>query len=114
MKLTENQRTFAETNHNLVEEYLKKKHLNENDYYDVVIFGYLRAVKQYDECAELRRFKFQAIAFKAMDSALSKHYKAENAQKEHFVVLSLEKPFGEYTNRTLYDVLYAPQLQMAV
>jgi len=38
---------FAEQNHDLVIDYLHRKRLPMDDYYDVVIFGYLSAVQQY-------------------------------------------------------------------
>lgn len=42
--LTRKQQKFAEENHNLVYSFLNKKKLNESVFYDVVIFGYLKAV----------------------------------------------------------------------
>lgn len=45
--MTQEERQFAEQNHSLVTEFIRKKHLAMNDYYDIVIFGYLSAVQQY-------------------------------------------------------------------
>ena len=42
--LTEEQKIFAEQNHMLVERFLWKNHLERAEFYDVVIFGYLKAV----------------------------------------------------------------------
>ena len=45
--LTPEQRLFAEENHNLVYKFLAENHLPRDEFYDVVIFGYLRAVSRY-------------------------------------------------------------------
>ena len=45
--MTQEEREFAEQKHDLVVEFLRRRHLPMNDYYDIVIFGYLSAVQQY-------------------------------------------------------------------
>ena len=45
--LNEEQRRFATENHNLVYAFLNEKGLSEDEYYDVVIFGYLYAVNDF-------------------------------------------------------------------
>ena len=45
--LTKEQRRFAEENHHLVFTFLNQKDLPESAFYDVVIFGYLKAVQEY-------------------------------------------------------------------
>ena len=45
--MTQEEREFAEEYHDLVIDFLRYKHLPMNDFYDVVIFGYLSAVQQY-------------------------------------------------------------------
>ena len=42
--LTEEQRHFAAENHNLIYTYLWDRRLEVDDYYDIAVFGYLRAV----------------------------------------------------------------------
>ena len=42
--MSQAQQLFAEEHHNLVYAFLKEKKLPEDEYYDVVIFGYLQAV----------------------------------------------------------------------
>ena len=41
--LNDTQRIFADKNHNLVYKFLHEKNLPASEYYDIVIFGYLRA-----------------------------------------------------------------------
>ena len=45
--LNDTQRIFADKNHNLVYKFLHEKNLPASEYYDIVIFGYLRAVQRY-------------------------------------------------------------------
>jgi len=62
-KLTLDQQAFAAENHNLVYDYLNERKLPEDEYYDIIIFGYLLAVKKYLERANLRKkYKFSTIA----------------------------------------------------
>lgn len=42
--MTPAQQLFAEEHHNLVYAFLNEKKLPEDEYYDVVVFGYLQAV----------------------------------------------------------------------
>ncbi len=45
--MTQEEREFAEQNHDLVIDYLRRRRLPMDDFYDIVIFGYLSAVQQY-------------------------------------------------------------------
>ncbi len=68
--MAQEERGFAERNHDLVIDYLHRKHLPMDDYYDVVIFGYLSAVQQYFRDPP-PNVTFKAMAFRAMkDSVL--------------------------------------------
>ena len=48
-ELTHLQRQFAEEHQDTVFRFLSHKNLSVEDYYDIVIFGYLQAVQEYDE-----------------------------------------------------------------
>ncbi len=68
--MTQEERDFAEQHHDLVVDYLRRKRLPMNDFYDVVIFGYLSAVQQYFRNPPAG-VAFKAMAFRAMkDSVL--------------------------------------------
>ena len=68
--MTQEEREFAEQKHDLVVEFLRRRHLPMNDYYDIVIFGYLSAVQQYFRDPPIG-VEFRAMAFRAMkDSVL--------------------------------------------
>lgn len=65
--LTEQQKDFAAANHGLVHAFLNAYGLNEDEFYDVVIFGYLRAVRRYFTEANLKKYKLIFIkAFGAL------------------------------------------------
>ena len=58
--MTPAQQLFAEEHHNLVYAFLNEKKLPEDEYYDVVVFGYLQAVMDYTTQGESSRFSFAA------------------------------------------------------
>ena len=53
--LTEQESAFAAENHSLIFRFLSRKGLPEDEYYDVVAFGYLNGVKKYFRREELRK-----------------------------------------------------------
>jgi RNA polymerase sigma-70 factor (ECF subfamily) len=87
--LTPEQRQFAEDNHDIISSFLRWKRLNQ-DYYDIVVFGYLRAVRNYFERSELRQYAFKTIAYYAMNSDLYNHYRKQYRQKRTAYVMSLD------------------------
>jgi RNA polymerase sigma factor (sigma-70 family) len=82
---------FVTDHHGLVFSFLKSRGLDENDFYDVVIFGFLKAVKDYLNTLELsKKYEFSTIAYKSMRSALHKHYITQNRQKRKANTISFE------------------------
>jgi RNA polymerase sigma-70 factor (ECF subfamily) len=79
MPLTAEQSTFAAENHGLIEKYLNSEHFSQDDFYDVAVFGYLRAVQDYLTQPELRRRPFADVAFQAMgqDVRTSQEYRRQ-------------------------------------
>ena len=71
--LTYRQSVFAAKNHRLVYRFLREKGLPADEYYDVVIFGYLRAVRRYLTDAKLRKYRFSTIAWSCMRADLTNH-----------------------------------------
>ena len=110
--LTERERSFAERNHYLVLNFLVRNELEMDEYYDVLIFRYLRAVKQYlsvqqqmgdfatqvnralglalRDClkkkAQLERFE-QPLSF---ESRVSEHYTLSDVIADRFTALADE------------------------
>lgn len=71
--LTPEQRIFASENYALVFKFLNENHLDEAEYFDIVIFGYLRSVVRYFTEPDLRKYAFSTIAWQAMFSELANH-----------------------------------------
>ena len=86
-KLTDRQREFAEKNHYVLENFLEFRHLPKEEFYDVVVFRFLRAVKEYDEREDLKAYSFASIAKNHMRSALSCYYAKKKREGR---VLSLD------------------------
>lgn len=80
--LTEEQRQFAADNHNLIYTYLWERQLGVDDYYDIAVFGYLRAVKRYLTEPWLRCYQFSTVAWHAMRQSISSFHRAEERRKE--------------------------------
>lgn len=103
-RLNERQRRFAEEHHSVLESFLKRRGFSLDEYYDVVVFRFLRAVKQYDEREDLKQYSFSTIANHHMSSALGHHFEKERRKRAEFTVLSLDYKFPG-SNLTLGDVV---------
>ena len=86
--MTQEERDFAEQHHDLVIDYLCRKRLPTDDFYDVMIFGYLSAVQQYFRNPPAG-VAFKAMAFRAMkDSVLREgEYHARAKRCAHIISL---------------------------
>ena len=102
-RLTERQRSFAADNHYVLEEYLQRKNLPLDDFYDVVVFGYLRAVKHYDESEDVQPFGFRAVAEDHMYAELCGYMRKQKLRNKNVRILSLDRPVS--THLTLGDVI---------
>lgn len=79
--LTNEEKEFAEKNHYIVERFLSYNHLNESDYYDVIIFGYLHAVQEYLRTPELAKYQFSTIAQRKMKDCMINEYISQSRPK---------------------------------
>ena len=87
--LTPEQRLFAAEHHDLVYKFLRKKQLSVDEFYDVIIFGYLRAVHRFFTLPELQKYSFKTIAWKGMEGELSDHRRKQRRPKHNADVISL-------------------------
>ena len=99
-RLSSSEREFAEEHHNLVYAFLKKKGLEINEYYDVVIFAYLTAVRRYFINKNLMQYNFSTIAWRAMESAVYKE-----KRKKSPILISLDEPLFRDSEVTFIDSL---------
>lgn len=87
--LTPEQGTFAAENHGLVLKFLNENHLSEDEYYDIVIFGYLEAVKDYLTKTNLRRYSFTTIAWRYMSRSVYNQQRSNARHNHHANIVSI-------------------------
>ena len=106
--LTKEQREFAAEHHNLIYAFLNTKRLPEEEYYDIVVFGYLRAVKDYLDNQNLQRYSFATLSWRKMNCLVLNHYTSLNRQMRKGSTISLESIL--YGEEPLYleEILAGP------
>lgn len=102
--LTEEERQFAEKHHEFVMMYLRIRGLSYDEWYDVVIFGYLRAVKTWFKRADLHKYSFKTIAFHSMRSSVS-----NVLQKPCLKTVFIYDAIPGFENFTYADILCDPR-----
>lgn len=78
-KMTDNQKKFAEENHNLIYSFLKKYNLNIEESYDIAAIGFCNAVISYD--GEISKFSTYAYVCMARE--------IERERKKKFKIRSI-------------------------
>ena len=92
--LTEQESAFAAENHSLMFRFLSRKGLPEEEYYDVVAFGYLNGVKKYFRREELRKqYSFTTLAWHAMNSCFANYQRSKARLKNRATVLCIHEPY---------------------
>lgn len=87
--LTKEQQDFAADHHGLVYKFLNDNQLPESEFYDIVIFPYLQAVKDYCDNADTQRFSFSTIAMRQMKFRLYDYFRSQTRRKHKTEVLSI-------------------------
>lgn len=100
--LTAKEAAFAEANHYLIAKYLDKKRLSIDEYYDVVVFRFLRSVKRWFAIPDLRKHNFEIVAFYAMRSAIGGE---REKQKRRIRTISLDAILQDTEGITLLDTI---------
>lgn len=91
--LTEQESAFAAEHHSLIYRYLNERNLSEDEYYDVVVFGYLNGVRIYFRREELKQYSFTTIAWKSMNSSYGNYERSKRCEKNYAQVLSIHEPY---------------------
>jgi len=105
--MTQEEREFAEQRHDLVIDFLRRKHLLMDDFYDIVIFGYLSAVQQYFR-APPSGVTFEAMAFRAMKDSILQESEYHVRAKRCGVTVGLD-----HADSTLADPMQDTERQVA-
>lgn len=80
--LTYLEQKYAEENHNLVYGFLHRYKYSIEEYYNIVIFGYLKGVQVYHRRKDLQsKYDFPFIAWQYMRSEIGHHFESERTQK---------------------------------
>lgn len=103
--LTPEQQELAARYHQTIYSYLRGKRLDASEWYDVAVFGYLRAVRLYTARQELRQYSFTTIAGNTMDSEIDKE---RRKQRRRIQPLSLDAEMTE-DGLTLYGLIGDPK-----
>lgn len=95
--LTEQEKKYAEESHDLVYKFLHKYRYSIEEYYDIAIFGYLKAVQLYHRREDLKKFKFSTICWKSMKSEIKDNFRIQNAQKRKSdeAIISLDAEYAD-------------------
>ena len=104
--LTDFERNFAEENHNLVFGFLHQYGYSLEIYYDIAIFGFLKAVQIYNRREDLRnKYDFPFISKQYMRSEIGNHFRTADAKKRKpsGIVVSLDAEYSETEN--LYNCI---------
>lgn len=102
--LTPEQQVFAAEHHSVIYSFLRQRRLSD-EHYEIVVFGYIRAVRRYTEDNDLQQYAFSTIAFNAMRTELGNEQRKER-RRLHSLSLDYEGEAG----RELYDFVPAPEL----
>ena len=106
--LTDFERKFATENHNLVYDFLHRHGYSLENYYDIAIFGFLKAVQIYNRREDLRKkYAFPFISQQYMRSEIGNHCRMEEAKKRRppGTLASLDAEYAETEN--LYSFIGA-------
>ena len=87
--MTQEERDFAEQRYDLVIDFLRYRRLPMDEFYDVVIFGYLSAVQQYIRNPPAG-VNFKAMAFRAMKDAVLREGEYHSRAKRCGVTVDLD------------------------
>lgn len=104
--LTDFERKFATENHNLVYDFLHRHGYSLENYYDVAIFGFLKAVQIYNRREYLReKYAFPFISQQYIRSEIGNYRRTESAKKRKpaEIIISLDSKYAETEN--LYNCI---------
>lgn len=99
--LSDYEKRVAEKNHNLVYSFLHRYGYSIEEYYNVVIFGYLKGIQIYNRGEDLRNeFDLAFICERYMRAAITDHFRAMNTKKRNpaQTVVSLDANYTDEEN----------------
>lgn len=104
--MTDEERDFAEIHHGLIYSFLKYYHLNEDDWYDIAVCGYLKAVQVWFWRTDLHQYSFSTIAYSRMKGAVSSERKKASRRPR---TVSIDEIIPGTEDFTYRDMLCDPR-----
>lgn len=95
-KLATRETAYAAEHHDLVYRFLEENGLDQNEYYDIIVFGYLESVKNYLRRAELQSYPFEHVAKKAMNASLGNYLRSMEGNYADISLISLSERTDGY------------------
>lgn len=96
--LSEIEKRMSEENHGLVYSFLHRHGYSIEEFYNIVIWGYIKGIQIYNRRDDLKeKYQISFICEQYMRAEMSNHFKKENAKKRKPVgiVLSLDADYTE-------------------
>ncbi|MDR1772419.1 MAG: hypothetical protein LBS02_17565 [Hungatella sp.] len=105
--LTEKEKKFAEQNHGLVYDFLHKRGYSIEEYYNVVIPGFLKAIQIYHRREDIRdKYAFPFISQQYMRAEIKDYFRIQDAKKRKPVEMAIsldadcsDEAFYKFTGR---------------
>lgn len=89
---TEEEKRLAEQNHNLVYQFLRTHNYSMEDYYNTVVFGYLKGIQKYCRyVGNNTENNLDGICWNCMRSEMKSHFKMETAKKRQPAEIIIKK-----------------------
>lgn len=81
--LTAEEKVFSADleNYDQLFKYMRMYKLNQEEWYDIFILHYLRAVKKYLNTPHLQQYEFSTILFRTLDNARANYFRDMNREK---------------------------------
>lgn len=103
---TEAERSFAAEHHGCVIHYLRSQKLDYDEWYEICVFAYLKAVQIWFSREALHKYSFITIAYRKMTSAVTDVYRAKQRRPK---MVSLDDIIPGTENLTYGDMICDPR-----
>ena len=114
-KLTEQEKIYAECNHNIIYSFLHKFGYSIEEFYNVAVMGYLLAVQIYHRREDLRKeYSFMCISYQYMRREIANYLRAMETQKRKpmEIIISLDAEYADMEN--LYNCIGGKSLESEI
>lgn len=89
---TEEEKMLVENNHDLVYQFLRIHNYSMEDYYNIVVFGYLKGIQKYCRyIGNSAENNLAGICWNCMRSEMKSHFKMETAKKRQPAEATIKK-----------------------